>query len=249
MALKLSTCLRNKMLSGPPARHVAAITAATIAAVDGGGGNDSFTDSGSGFLTAGFSPGDAILSYGFTGGMAGIYGPFTALTVVAGTIEVATGLLTGDTAGESVTLVAITGGSLRDIFKDCVLKIYSGAQPSSPNDAVSGTLLVTITLSSGTFVSGAVANGLEFGAAAAGVLSKKSGEVWSGVGVAAGTAGYFRLFGNGTDAGGQDTTYIYPRLDGSVGVSGSDLNMSSTTVAVGATITVDTFNLTLPASS
>lgn len=248
MALRLSTCLRNKMLDGVAARHVATYTATTIAAVDGGGGLvDTFTDSANGFLTAGFAVGDSILCTGFTGGMQYIVGPFKASIVVAGTITVPTASLTADAAGESVTLVALVGGSFRDIFKKGVLKIYSGSQPATADAAITGTELLVISDAGGAFTSGVVTNGLEFGTAASGAISKSSA-VWSDVGIATGTAGYFRFYANATDAGGADTTFIYPRFDGAVGTSGAELNMSSISVTLGATTTVDTFTITFPAS-
>jgi hypothetical protein len=248
MTIAYSTCLRNKQLSGSPARHVAAITASTIAAVDGGTEADTFTDSGNGFLTAGFAVGDAVMCYGFTGGMAAIHGPFTLTVVAQGTLTVATGLLADDAASESVTIVALVGGSLKDIFKDGVLKIYNGTQPTSADDGLGGaTALVTITEASATFTPGAVAAGLEFGVASAGVLSKSSA-VWSGTVASSGTASWFRLYANATDAGGADTTYIYPRIDGSVGTSGKDINMSSVSLVAASTTTIDTFAITLPAS-
>jgi hypothetical protein len=49
---------------------------------------------------------------------------------------------------------------------------------------------------------------------------------------------------NPTDAGASSTTL--PRIDGSVGVSGADLNISNTVLVVGRTYTIDTFVLTLP---
>jgi hypothetical protein len=42
------------------------------------------------------------------------------------------------------------GASLRQIFEDSVIKIYSGTAPSSADDAATGTLLVTISKASGT---------------------------------------------------------------------------------------------------
>jgi len=45
-------------------------------------------------------------------------------------------------------------GSMREAFKDCTLKIYSGAAPTSADDAVTGNLLVTITKASGSVASG-----------------------------------------------------------------------------------------------
>jgi len=82
----------------------------TIAFVDGGGGNDSITDSGSGFLTAGLVAGNSFT----ISGSASNNVTLVALSVVAGTIEVATGSLTTEGAGAAVTITAddelATGG-------------------------------------------------------------------------------------------------------------------------------------------
>lgn len=246
MAIRLSTGLRQALLGAIPARSAVAILSAktTIAAVDGGAGADSFTDSDSAFLTAGFAVGDAILALGFTGGMAGIVGPFTATSVAAGVIEVASGLLTADAASEAVTLVAIRGGSFRDIFKNCVLEIYSGSQPATADTAESGTKLLRITAASGAFSAGSPANGLHFGAPSAGVIAKSSA-VWSGVGLATGTAGWWRLYNNAYTTGG-GTSGI--NMDGNCATSGGDLNMASLTVTLSATTTIDSFSITEPAS-
>lgn len=248
MALKFSTCLRNKILGGVPVRGINTITGTGIAAVDGGTEADSFTDTGNGFIAAGFSVGDSVLVYGFTGAMAAIHGPFILTSVADGTMEVAAGSLANDAASEPVTIVGLVGGSLKDIFKDGVLKIYNGTQPTSPDNSIGGaTALVTITVSNGAFVPGAVANGLEFGIPALGVISKNT-EVWSGVVAASGTASWYRFYANAADAGGADTTYIYPRIDGAVGTSGRELNMTSVYLTAGASCTVDSFSITLPES-
>ncbi len=98
----------------------------------------------------------------------------------------------------------------------------------------------------GTETSGvASANGLDFGDASSGQLVKGSG-VWSGAAVATGTAGWFRVEGSVDDDDSSSTTLI--RLDGNIGTTGADLNVSSTTITSGATTTIDTFNVTLPAS-
>ena len=128
-------------------------------------------------------------------------------------------------------------------FANGVIEIYSGTQPTSADAAPTGTLLGTITLSSGAFTPGSPTNGLTFAAASGGSVSKSG--VWSFNGVAAGTAGWFRQKANAVDSGAISTTAI--RLDGSVGTSGADLNMSNITVAVGSPNTVDTFTYTQPA--
>ena len=80
----------------------------------------------------------------------------------------------------------LDNGSWKALFAAGFLKIYTGAEPASPDDAVTGTLLCTISISSG-------GTGVNFDtAAAAGVLSKAPAEVWSGVNAATGTAAYFR---------------------------------------------------------
>jgi hypothetical protein len=248
MALRISTGLRNKMLGiSPPTTHVATLTATDIAAVDGGGDVDTLTSVAAAFLTAGFVANDAVIINGFTGGMAAIIGPLTIVTAAAGTLTFATATLAADDAGESVTITCIVGGSLRDIFKRGVLRIYTGVQPTTADMAATGTLLLTITNASGAFTGGAVANGLEFGVAASGSIAKLSTQTWSGVGLATGTAGWFRLYGNAADeATTPAVSTTLPRLDGSVAVSGAQLNMSSTTVTLSATTTIDTFTVTLP---
>lgn len=128
-------------------------------------------------------------------------------------------------------------------FEKGVIEIYTGSQPVSSDAAPTGTLLGTMTQASGAFTPGSPTNGLTFAAAANGAVSKSG--VWSFVGIAAGTAGWFRFKGNAVDAGGVSTTL--PRLDGSCGVSGADLNISNIVIAVGAPNTCDVFTWTQPA--
>ncbi len=129
-------------------------------------------------------------------------------------------------------------------FANGVIEIYSGSQPATADSAVTGTLLGTVTLNSGAFTPGSPTNGLTFAAAAGGAVSKSG--VWSFNGVAAGTAGWFRLKGNAVDAGGVST--ILPRLDGSIAVSGADMNLSNITISLGSPSTIDTFTWTQSAS-
>lgn len=149
---------------------------------------------------------------------------------------------TDATAGETslfdTALFVSMSRAVQDVFKDGFLKIYSGTQPTSPNDAVSGTLLVTI-------YSDGSAAGLEFDDAASGVLSKKSTETWSGTAGNTGTAGWFRIHAPG-DALGSSTAD--ERIDGACGTSGAELNMSSTSIVSGSVHSVSTFQLTMPAA-
>ena len=251
MTLRLSTGLRNKMLGmqGEVAAQIAEDTyTSNLAFVDGGGSDDTITDDGSNFITAGFAPGQLIFVYGATtAGNNTAFASGVALTgVAAGTLSFATGTVnTAEAFAATTRIVACKGGSIRDVMMDGVLRIYSGSQPATADTAVAGTLLLEISVSAGAFVAGAFDNGLEFGDAASGAIAKASAETWQDTGIASGTAGWFRFVGNATDAGAASTTL--PRIDGSVGTSGADLNMSSTSITSGATYTIDTFQLTLPA--
>lgn len=245
MSIRLSTGLRQALLGDVPLRKASVIINAqtTIAAVDGGGGEDSFTDSGNGFLTAGFEVGDSFLVYGFTGGMAGIHGPFVVTSVIAGTITVATASLAADDAGEAVTMVLLKGGSFRDIMKDGVMRIYAGSPPANADAAETGTLLVEISKSDGAFVADQPANGLEFDEPSAGVISKNA-DTWSGTGASTGEAGWFRFYDNGYDTGASGTAI---RFDGICAEgSGGDINFADLTITASATKEIDNFSITLP---
>jgi hypothetical protein len=92
------------------------------------------------------------------------------------------------------------------------------------------------------------ANGLKFGTSSGGVVSKLDTQVWSGVAVASGTAGWFRFTGSVADTGALDTTATQIRMDGAIATSGAQLNMSSTAVTSGATQTIASFPITLPSA-
>ena len=103
---------------------------------------------------------------------------------------------------------------------------------------------LTATVGAGTISGGVAAvNGLTFAAPVSGVVSKSG--VWSFNGVAVGTAGWFRFIASSADGGGVSTTL--ERLDGSIAVSGADMNLSNISLTIGAPNTIDTFSYTAPA--
>lgn len=126
------------------------------------------------------------------------------------------------------------------------LIIYSGSQPASANDGATGVRLATIAVNGGLV-------GLTFDPiVTVGTLPKAAAEVWNGTAGTSGTAGWFRFEELDTDkvtteasadAGGAGDR----RIDGSIAVSGADLNMSNVSVVSGATQTVTSFNLVMPA--
>lgn len=131
-------------------------------------------------------------------------------------------------------------------FTNGVMYIYSGPQPANADAAVSGTLLGKVSVGAGAFAFGTATYGLNFDAPVLGVLSKAAAEAWQMVATAAGTAGWFRLMGNATDALGSSTTLV--RLDGAIATAGSDLNIPNIEFIIGTPVTIDVFAFTLPAS-
>lgn len=116
------------------------------------------------------------------------------------------------------------------------IKIYSGAAPATADDIATGTLLCTITNAS-------TATGITLAAAAGGAIAKTGAEVWSGVNAATGAAGYYRHVAS-TDTGVLSTTQ--PRVQGLIATSGAELNLTNTTLTVGATQTLDFYSVSLP---
>lgn len=138
-------------------------------------------------------------------------------------------------------------GSFKAAMADGILRGYSGSQPSSADNAESGTLLFEITESGGAFSSGFATNGLEFGTAVAGVIAKATAETWKdNAANATGTAGYFRFYAN-TVVTGASTTAV--RFDGSIGVGTGDLQVSTTSVTADAPISISFFQVTFPESN
>ena len=98
-------------------------------------------------------------------------------------------------------------------------------------------LLCTVSLDS-------TATGVNFDTAAAkGVLSKAPDQVWSGVNSNTGTPTWYRHVTSADD--GTESTTAY-RIQGTVGVAGEDLNLSSNTLTAGATQTIDYYSIAWP---
>ena len=242
MALRLSTGLRNAILDKKATANNL-ITATDISFEDGTGtgGRDRILSVGEDLSV--FPKRSKITVSGSTSND----GNYEVLASATGYVEIAAASLTSEIAGDQVILAGATGGSISDLFQNAVIDVYSGTQPTTADlTETSGSVkLVTITLSSGAFVGGSPTNGINFGEVSSGVLSKESGETWSGVGLANGTAGWFRMYDNSYTTGASSTAV---RLDGSVASSGAQFNMTNTTVVTGATSTVDSVSLTLPAA-
>jgi len=134
----------------------------------------------------------------------------------------------------------MTIGSFKAGADGSVLRIYSGTPPATPDAAVPGAAVLLCLVSVNS-----TGTGLTFEASAnAGLLLKSAGEVWSGVNAATGTAAWYRVV-TSADDGTASTSAV--RMQGTAGLAGADLNMTSVNLVSGATQTVDYFSVLMPA--
>lgn len=101
------------------------------------------------------------------------------------------------------------------------IRIYSGSKPATPETTATGTLLATVPIT-GSFT----ASGGSITAADPGAVTP----------AASGTAGYFRLLTTGSTA----------ILDGTVGTSGADMNLSSTAISTSSPLDLGVPTFTVP---
>ena len=104
----------------------------------------------------------------------------------------------------------------------------------------------TYTIADNT-VTNARSDALQWGTPASASMSKPS-EVWSGVNAATGTAAWFRIV-RPDDTGALltgDALAITRRIQGAIGTSGAELNLSNINLVIGATLTIDTAVFSLP---
>jgi len=231
MARKFSTALRNLILGA-----ATTVTGTTISSAETG---KKILDSNNGLGI--FQPGDRISVS--TALIASGYGTVVTVMANGSYLTVSETPLTQG-AGASYTVALLNNHHFRGIFAGGILEIYSGTQPADGDTTESGTKLLRISVLSGAVVPGVVTNGLNFDAPSAGVLSKATGEIWSGVGLDTASAGWFRFYTNLYHTGAGATKV---RFDGSVSTSGAQLNLSSVAIVNGATTTIDTFTITLAA--
>ena len=116
---------------------------------------------------------------------------------------------------------AMAAALATDIGSAATIEIRSGSKPATPESTVTGTLLATVAISGSFTASGG---------------SLTSADPASVTVAASGTAGYFRLKTSGGTA----------KVDGTVGTSGADMNLSSTSLVAGGTVDLGVVTLTVP---
>ena len=115
--------------------------------------------------------------------------------------------------------------ALAPLFNTGYLRIYTGAQPATPETVASGVLLAELRF-----------NATAFAAASGGIIAANA--ITSDTAAdATGTAGWCRaLKSDGTTA----------LIDGDVSTSGAFLNLNSVAIQAGATVAVTAYSITDP---
>lgn len=134
--------------------------------------------------------------------------------------------------------------SFADIFDGGRIDIFTGAQPASADHAIQGTLLASVTNLGQAWSPNGGAGGLNF--AQSGVwMTNAPGQSWVLNAIAAGTAGWFRLYGPAVDPGA--LSFSAPRIDGIVEVGGvGELKLQTTALTIGYTIPLQQFLFSFP---
>jgi hypothetical protein len=116
-------------------------------------------------------------------------------------------------------------GPVRQALANSVIRLYSGAVPASADSALGGgnVLLCEITDEAGSFNFDTVASG--------GALTKQPDALLEGEVLASGVATFYRHV-LPADVGAASTAAI--RIQGTVGLAGTDMELSSTTLVAGA---------------
>ena len=132
--------------------------------------------------------------------------------------------------------LGLKGTGVLDAF---FIDIRSGSQPVNADQAPTGSTLLA------TYSVGGAGTALTFGTSTAGVIPKNPAETWAATGIAAGTAGWFRVRRAG-DAGTTNTTDI--RIDGSIATIGGDMRLGQTAIEIGTPLNMSAFTLTWAAN-
>jgi hypothetical protein len=135
-----------------------------------------------------------------------------------------------------------TNGGFSELMSNGWLDIYTGSQPLNANAVETGTKLCRISSTSGQ----AATDGCKFGTAGAGILPIGT-PAWTGLVSVAGVAGWFRYYGSSGTGGATGTSGTAHRFDGACGISGADLTLTHTNLALGSTLTITAANITQPA--
>lgn len=132
----------------------------------------------------------------------------------------------------------LTGQSFKATMDGGLLNIYAGTPPATADDGVSGATPILTLSVDGT------GGGLHFAMTAEnGAIGKDTSELWKGIIQATDAAAWFRFVAAG-DTGA--TSDVAPRIQGTIGVAGTDMLMANTTLTETEEFTLNYFTVVLP---
>lgn len=137
---------------------------------------------------------------------------------------------------DTVVLEEIFDGFI-EIMRNCKCNIYASPQPANADAAATGTRLATIT-------NNETATGLTFEVSANGVVVKATSETWKGNIDSSGTAAWARFYEHNDDPTQISDTAA--RFDCTVGTSGTDIIVGSTTCTQNLKFEITGFSYTAP---
>jgi hypothetical protein len=138
-------------------------------------------------------------------------------------------------------MVGTSGKNFRELLNNGWLDIYTGSQPLTADKVETGTKLCRVSSTCGT----GVEDGCKFGTSSNGILPIGTPQ-WGGTVIASGVAGWFRYYGSSGTGGETGTSGTAIRFDGSIGVSGGDLNLSHTSLTESSVLTITSVTITQP---
>lgn len=124
--------------------------------------------------------------------------------------------------------------SFEQLMDGGIIRLYSGTQPDSADDAVPGGSVELGTISA--------PGGLQF-TRTGGTVLKAAFQAWLLEGAAPGTLGWFRLYASPLDDGSATLSAV--RIDGTISPSG-EMRLPAYTVTSETTRIVDNFAFSLP---
>ena len=133
-------------------------------------------------------------------------------------------------------------GSLKTILANGLIHVYASTLaniPASADDAINPAVHTKLL----TVFGDGLAAGLNLGTAGSGAIGKDPSETWAGTVLATGNAVFFRFVAN-RDTAAASTTEA--RLQGRVGVSGAELNISSLALTSGQTQSINFISISQP---
>lgn len=145
------------------------------------------------------------------------------------TLKLSTGLRT-DT---------LSAGSVKSLLDGGFIDIYSGPVPNSADDSIGSAVLMCRISTDGA------GTGLTLSpTSVSGVLVKDAEDVWIGTKLQTGTPTFYRHVAADDDGTASQTA---PRIQGSVGLAGEQMNLSSINFITSETQTIDHYAFAIPA--